>query len=51
MDVAPGWEGNQPFALGFSPPLGTVAAGTGRDSCAQTLGAGRGQGCGSWWPT
>lgn len=50
MDVAPGWEGNQPFALGFSPPLGTVAAGTGRDSCAQTLGAGRGQGCGSWWP-
>lgn len=49
MDVAPGWEGDQPFALGFSPPLGMVAAGTGRDSCAQSLGAGPGRGCGSWW--
>lgn len=29
MALAPGSEGNKPFALGFSPPLGTGAVGMG----------------------
>lgn len=48
MDLAPGLEGNKPFALGSSPPSGTVAAGTGGESHAWTLEAGTSQGLGSW---
>jgi len=32
MDLAPGSEGNKSFALGFSPPLGTVDMGIGQES-------------------
>lgn len=47
MDLAPGSEGSKPFALGFGPPSGTVAAGMGGEICAQTLEASTSWGLGS----
>lgn len=39
--------GSKPFAVGFSPPAGTVAVGTGGDSRVQPLEAVTGWGRGS----
>lgn len=46
MDLAPGSEGNKPFALGFSPLSGTVAMGIGGEIGTQTLEAGPSRGLG-----